>query len=342
MRDEEHGHVAFRRDAGDEIHHRLLRRHVETGRGFVSNQECRLAGNRHRDDDALAHAAGQLVRIGIEALLRLADPHLLQQVQRPPPRRAGGHRPVRAQGVGDLKADGADGIERCTRVLEDHGDGRAVQRAHGPCWHLYEIGPLEVDLALRDAARGIEQAGDGIGRHRLAGAGFAHDAERPARSNGEADTAHGLDETAPGRERHVQVFDRQQRRVRRRHVRILGSRMSRRPSPSRLKQSTVSISARPGKATSHHLPVEMKRAPSATMIPHSGVGAFTPSPMKESPAALRMAHPRLRLICTAMAGSTFGSRNFSTMARCPSPPARAASTHPASRRTFTSARAKRM
>ena len=39
-----------------------------------------------------------------------------------------------------------------------------------------------------------------------------------------------------------------------------GSRISRTPSPSRLKHSTVSINARPGNATSHHLPVEMKRA----------------------------------------------------------------------------------
>ncbi len=125
-------------------------------------------------------------------------------------------------------------------------------------------------------------------------------------------------------------------------VRIRGSRMSRSPSPSRLKHSTVSISARPGNATSHHLPVVMKRAPSATMMPHSGVGACTPRPMKDSPAAFRIAQPRLSEICTAIAGSTFGSRKRSTTDRWPSPQARAASTQPALRRTFTSARAKRM
>ena len=64
--------------------------------------------------------------------------------------------------------------------------------------------------------------------------------------------------------------------------------------------------------------------------------------MKLSPAALRIAQPRLSEICTAIAGSTLGSRKRSTTERWLSPQARAASTQPALRRTFTSARAKRM
>ena len=54
-------------------------------------------------------------------------------------------------------------------------------------------------------------------------------------------------------------------------------------------QKTASISDRPGKSAIHHSPDAMKEAPSATMMPHSGVGGRTPRPMKESPAALRMA-----------------------------------------------------
>src|SRR5258708_19717787 len=100
-----------------------------------------------------------------------------------------------------------------------------------------------------------------------------------------------------------------------------GSRMSRIPSPSRLKHNTASISARPGKATSHHLPVEMKRAPSATMMPHSGVGGLTPSPIKESPAALRIAQPRLTHICTTMPASPFGpSKPAPPPLHLPAPP----------------------
>src|SRR4051812_13306729 len=73
------------------------------------------------------------------------------------------------------------------------------------------------------------------------------------------------------------------------HVRLIGSTMSLRPSPIRLKQNTASMSARPGKSAIHHSPDTMKLAPSATMMPHSGVGGRTPRPMKERPAAFRMA-----------------------------------------------------
>src|SRR4029077_16819594 len=73
------------------------------------------------------------------------------------------------------------------------------------------------------------------------------------------------------------------------HVLRCGSTRSRKPSPSRLKQNTAIISAPPGKKAIHHSPEMMLVAPSATMIPHSGVGGLTPSPMNDSPAALRMA-----------------------------------------------------
>ena len=85
----------------------------------------------------------------------------------------------------------------------------------------------------------------------------------------------------------------------------------------------------------------MKAAPSATMIPHSGVGGRTPSPMNDRPAALRMAQPRLSETCTIIGGRQFGKRCTASTRAAPLPASRAASTKPASRRTFTSARAMR-
>src|SRR5439155_11222195 len=141
----------------------------------------------------------------------------------------------------------------------------------------------------------IEQPRDRKTSDGFARAAFADEAEHFALAERQRHATHRLDQAAPCREGDVQVIQCQQG-----HVRMRGSRISRTPSPSRLKHSTVSINARPGKATSHHLPVEMKRAPSATMMPHSGVGGLTPRPIKESPAALRIAQPRLSEICTAM------------------------------------------
>ena len=47
----------------DELEDLRLDRHVEGGRRLVGDEQLRLAGERHRDHDALAHAARQLVRV---------------------------------------------------------------------------------------------------------------------------------------------------------------------------------------------------------------------------------------------------------------------------------------
>ena len=46
---------------------------VERRRRLVGDQHLGIARQRHGDHDALAHAARQLVRIGVRALLRLGD-----------------------------------------------------------------------------------------------------------------------------------------------------------------------------------------------------------------------------------------------------------------------------
>ncbi len=60
-----------------------LDRHVERGGRLVGDQQARLAGQRHRDHHALAHAAAKLVRIFVEALLRRRDAHLAQHLDGP-------------------------------------------------------------------------------------------------------------------------------------------------------------------------------------------------------------------------------------------------------------------
>ena len=62
-----------------------LDRDVERRRGLVGDDELRIAGQRRGDDDALALAAGELVRIGREPPLRLRNADRLQQLQRPAP-----------------------------------------------------------------------------------------------------------------------------------------------------------------------------------------------------------------------------------------------------------------
>ncbi len=64
-----------------------LHHHVERGRRLVGEQHLRVAGERHRDRRALAHAAGELVRdSGRRA--RREMPDQLEQLGRPRPRGA--------------------------------------------------------------------------------------------------------------------------------------------------------------------------------------------------------------------------------------------------------------
>ena len=66
----------------DDVEDLRLDGDVERGGRLVGDQHLRIAGERHGDHHALAHAAGKLVRIFMRALLRLRDAHQPQHVDR--------------------------------------------------------------------------------------------------------------------------------------------------------------------------------------------------------------------------------------------------------------------
>ena len=83
-----------------------LNRDVERGRRLVGDDERRLAGERHRDQHALPHAARQLMRVVVDARLaafgmRTASSSSIAAAVRVAPRRAA----VDEQRLGDLIAD---------------------------------------------------------------------------------------------------------------------------------------------------------------------------------------------------------------------------------------------
>ena len=59
-----------------------LDRHVERGRRLVGDQDVGVARERHRDHRALAHAAGELVRVVPTRCLGMRDAHQLEQLDR--------------------------------------------------------------------------------------------------------------------------------------------------------------------------------------------------------------------------------------------------------------------
>ena len=50
-----------------------LHGHVERGGRLVGDQQARVVDQAHRDHRALAHAAGELVRVVVDAAVRLRD-----------------------------------------------------------------------------------------------------------------------------------------------------------------------------------------------------------------------------------------------------------------------------
>ena len=168
----------------------------------------RLAGQRDGDHDALAHAAGKLMRILLQPALRIGDADQAEQARCA---RRCGRRAVRAamllQRLGDLPPDGQHRIERGHRLLEHHADLAAADLAH----LLGATGcsrsrPAKQDLALGDAARRIgNQAQDRQRADRLAGAALADDGHGLAGIDGVGHAVDGAHQPRTGAKLGMQI-----------------------------------------------------------------------------------------------------------------------------------------
>ncbi len=88
----DHAHVVGDQDDGraevipellDQREDLRLDGHVQRGRGLIGDQQVGVAGKRHRDHHALAHPAGELVRIVVHPLRGVRYPHGLEQLDGP-------------------------------------------------------------------------------------------------------------------------------------------------------------------------------------------------------------------------------------------------------------------
>ena len=185
-----------------------LDRHVEGGGRLVRDQQVRLVGERHRDHDALALTAGQLVRICRQPLFRFRQTHQPQQFQRPLAGCRAGQALVQEQGFVDLLLDAVQRVERGHRLLEDHRDPVAAHLAQGLLVGPHQFGPLEADAAAGVVRHGIGQKLEDRQRgHRLAGAGLADQRHGFARLDVERHAFHGMHRAAGKPEIDGQVAD---------------------------------------------------------------------------------------------------------------------------------------
>ena len=181
---------------------------VQCRRRLVGDQDLGIAGQRHGDHHALAHAARKLVRVFVEPGLRRGNLHQPQHLQRAGACLGVADGAVKVDGLDDLLAHGLHRVEAGHRLLEDHRDRIAPDGAHLGLRQLEEVTALELDGSGRHASwRVRHQPHDRQRCHRLAATRFAHDAELLARRQRETHAVDGSEHAAAGTKLGTKVFD---------------------------------------------------------------------------------------------------------------------------------------
>src|SRR5262249_20687157 len=147
----------------------------------------------------------------------------------------------------------------------------------------------------------------------LATARFAHQAERLAAADRERHLFDRVVGVLAGK-RDAQILDLEKRLGHARLVVDCGSRISRKPSPRRLRPSTVKKIASPGNTESQGAALIWSRA-SESMLPQLGKGGRMPSPRNDSAASARIAPPMPRVAITIKGPRMFGRTWVNMMRR---------------------------
>jgi hypothetical protein len=124
-----------------------------------------------------------------------------RRAQGPPP-----HGAVERDRLGHLAADAVQRVEAGHGFLEHHADLAAAQLAQAGLGGIGDVGAVDMDAPGDAAGAGGEQAQDGAGGERLAGAGFAHQRQDFAAVEREGDAVHHRARA----EADAQVLDREQ------------------------------------------------------------------------------------------------------------------------------------
>jgi len=180
---------------------------VERGGGLVGDEQVGLVHDGHGDQDALALAARELMRIIADALFGVGQRDLVHGFEDTGAKLgAGDAGMVGTDGLGDLVADAHNVVKRGHGLLEDHGDAAATMCAQLFFRSAKQIFAVEENFAGgHGVGRGQPQNGERGGG--FAGAGFADQAEDFAGRDGEADVVHHWTRACLGAEGDGEVAD---------------------------------------------------------------------------------------------------------------------------------------
>src|SRR6202030_3759779 len=301
-----------------------LHRDVERGGRLAGDQEIGLVGERHGDHDALALAAGELMRIAVEPRLRIGNANLGQDFERAGARRGAGEPAVQQQNLADLLLDGVQRIERSHRLLKHDGDVVAANLPDVALAQLQEIAFLEDDLARGMPRRRVgQELEDRQRRDRFAGSGFPDQRQRLALGDIERDmvdrerllptaaaAAEGDGEIADGEEGfgHAYVFR--------------GSNASRTASPIKINNDSISATVKKPVRPSHGACT--LALPCDSNSPSDGEPGGRPKPRKSSAVKVITDDDMMNGKNVMVATMAFGNRWRNIITRLDTPSARAA------------------
>ena len=80
VRDDKDRHSCFLLQIGNQPQNLCLDGDIEGGGRFVGDEQFRFAGQCHGNHHALFHTTGQLVRKIVNALVRIGDPNVVEQL----------------------------------------------------------------------------------------------------------------------------------------------------------------------------------------------------------------------------------------------------------------------
>ena len=173
VRYEDHGHLIFADQAADDLQHLCLNGHVKSRGGLVRDQDLGVAEQGHRDDGALLHAAGELVRVVVDAVSCHADS--LQHLSCHFHGRLLAQLLVLDHDLRQLLADGHDGVQRSHGILENHRDAVAAHFLIFLVGVVDQVFPLKEDFTVQNDSGRIGNQLHHRERHSgLSGAGLAH------------------------------------------------------------------------------------------------------------------------------------------------------------------------
>ena len=169
--------LALFAQVADELEDLILDGDVQRRGRLIGDDELGIPGEGDGDHHPLAHATGELVRILLDAHVRVRDPHRPHQLEGLGKGRLAGQVGVGEDGLHQLLLHGEQRIEGGHGILEDETDARATNGPHLVLALAGDELAVEVDVTTGDATGRAQQIDDGVADGGFASAGLTDDAD---------------------------------------------------------------------------------------------------------------------------------------------------------------------